>query len=413
MNILFLQKRVLYPLNTGCRVRNGSILQHLVQRHNITYVCNESPGDEPAVAEMRRVGMTVETVPWPNEVTHRHWKFFLKISQNLLSPLPYTVVKDFDSALRARVQSLLNSGSFDLLICDFVQMALNCRGLSGCPQLLFQHNVETQLLERYARTTTNPMKRWMLELQARKMHQFEMQSGREFQHVIAISEPDAKFFREKFNWSHVSTIDTGADLNYYRPHKSPVVPGRIVFVGSLDWQPNENAIAHFVANCWPAIRAACPQATFQAIGRNPRKRLQQLERIPGVKIIGNVPDVRPYVADAAVSVVPLLAGSGTRLKIIEALAMGKAIVSTSLGAEGLKVAHGEHLLIADRPAEFSAAVIQLLKNTLLRQHFERAARELVEAHFSSEKIAAQFEEICERTACVSNLQPRTTIAAAA
>jgi glycosyltransferase involved in cell wall biosynthesis len=170
-----------------------------------------------------------------------------------------------------------------------------------------------------------------------------------------------------------------------------------VFVGSMDWLPNQDGVEHFVNRIWPEIREKRPNAAFQVVGRNPPPRVRRLGQAPGVEVVGAVPDVRPYLAEAAVVVVPLLVGGGTRIKIFEAMAVEKAVVSTSLGAEGLELTPGEHIMLADTPSEFAEAVCGLLENADHRARLASAARRLVTANYSVETIARQFDAICRRT----------------
>ena len=170
-----------------------------------------------------------------------------------------------------------------------------------------------------------------------------------------------------------------------------------MFVGSLDWLPNQDGVRYFVKRIWPDVRRQHPQAVFQIVGRNPTSSVVQLGKEPGVEVVGSVPDVRPYLSEAAVVVVPLLVGGGTRLKIYEALAMQKVVVSTPLGAEGLEVTPGQHLLLAEQPAEFAEAIHKLLTDVAFRNRLAEQAREFVVENYSAERVARQFEQVCLRT----------------
>jgi glycosyltransferase involved in cell wall biosynthesis len=236
-----------------------------------------------------------------------------------------------------------------------------------------------------------------MALQWRRMRRFEAGCGPAFDAVVAVSEQDRQTFAKEYGWQHVQAIDTAVDVDYFRPNGTVEQPDQVVFIGSLDWMPNQGGVAFFVNEVWPLIRRAKPQATFRIVGRNPSRNVRRLERTPGVEVVGTVPDVRPHLAAAAVVVVPLLVGSGTRIKIFEAMAMGKALVSTSIGAEGLPVSSGEHLLLADSPPDFAEAVIQLLDNSDRRVRLGKAASHLVNANYGTETVARQFEQICEQT----------------
>ena len=396
MRILFLQKRPLFPANTGGKIRTLNVLRHLARWHEITYLCNLQDDEQRYVEPMRELGLRVDTVPW-RETRRYSLRFYLELAGNLFSPYPYNVAKDSDKRLRERARQLLEEQPYDLIICDFVQMARNCIGLAQIPKILFQHNVEAQIFARHARHDKGFLRRRLMASQYRKMYRFEGAAGRKFDTVVAVSQIDARRFREDYGWRHVRTIDTAVDTDYFAPSEAHESPGRVVFVGSMDWLPNQDGVQDFVAHAWPRIRAAVPEAEFRIVGRDPTAEVRRLELEPGVIVEGTVPDIRPHVAAAEVCVVPLRIGGGTRLKIYEAMAMAKAVVSTSVGAEGLPLQSGEHLVIADGAEAMAAAVVQLLKSSDERRRLGVGARALVEEKFSAEKVARQFDDICRDT----------------
>ncbi|HLJ95933.1 MAG TPA: glycosyltransferase family 4 protein [Gemmataceae bacterium] len=396
MKILFAQKQILFPHDTGAKIRVLNILRHLARRHEITFLSGLRPGEEIHVEKMHALGLRLETVR-ARESPRASLRFYRDAALNLFSPYPFSISRNFDPALRARGRALVAQEAYDLLICDTVFMARNTRELDVPARILFQHNVESLIFQRHADVATGWLRSRYMALQWRRMRRFESDCGRFFHTIIAVSEQDRQTFAREYIWHHVQTIDTAVDVDYFRPNGTPEHPDHIVFVGSLDWMPNQDGVIHFVQEVWPRIRHARPQAIFRIVGRNPARSVRRLERVDGVEVVGTVPDVRPHLAEAAVVVVPLLVGGGTRIKIFEALAMGKALVSTRIGAEGLPVQSGEHLLLADSPADFAEAVIQLLKDPERRGRLGQAASRLVTAHYGSEVVARQFEQICEQT----------------
>jgi glycosyltransferase involved in cell wall biosynthesis len=189
----------------------------------------------------------------------------------------------------------------------------------------------------------------------------------------------------------VFTVPTGVDTSYFAPDGVPESPGRLVFIGSMDWYPNEDAMMFFIGEILPAVRRAVPDVELTVVGRDPSARLRAMGEAAGVRITGTVDDVRPWIADAAVYVVPLRVGGGTRLKIFEGLAMGKAVVSTTVGAEGLPLVDGTHFVRADAPAGFARAVVSLLRDPARRRALGMAGRQLVEARYSWATVARKFE----------------------
>ena len=393
--ILFLQKRLLFPTDSGGKIRTLNVLRHLAKWHDITYLCNVLENERPYLGEMTDLGLQMDTIPW-REVSRQSPRFYMDLAVNLLSRYPFNVNKDYDSRLRQRAAELIASESFDLVVCDFVQMARNCLGLSGPPQLLFEHNVEAQIFQRHAQNDEGWLRRKFMALQWKKMHRFESQAGAQFDRVVAVSEQDRTIYENDYGWEHVDVIDTAVDTEFFTPQIDDEIQGRCVFVGSMDWLPNQDGTKHFVRNIWPLVLKEHPSATFQIVGRNPPDFVRELGNEPGVEVTGSVPDIRPHMAEAEVVVVPLLVGGGTRLKIFEGMAMQKATVSTPLGAEGLKVTHENDILLSESPETFASSVNRLLSDADLRKRLAANSLDLVTTKFSAEAIARQFDGICQK-----------------
>jgi glycosyltransferase involved in cell wall biosynthesis len=392
VKILFIQNRPLFPADTGGKIRTLNVLKHLARWHDVTYLCSSEAGDEPHLAQMSDLGLKVEAVPH-RRIRRGSLRFWTRLATNLFSSLPLSIAKNYDPALRRRACDLVAQGNFDLLICDFLHTARYGAGL-GLPSVLFQHNVEAQILARHAEQDGGRLRRLYMGLQYRRTLKFESRSGRDFDAVIAVSQTDRETFRRDYRWQHAHAIDTAVDLDYFQPAATPVRPERCAFVGSLDWMPNADGVIHFVRNVWPLVRQRRPAATFAIVGRSPSPAVLKLAEVPGVEVHASVPDVRPYLADAAAVLVPLHVGGGTRLKIFAAMAMAKAIVSTTLGAEGLPVEHGRDILIADGDQNFADAVIALLESPQKQSDIGQAARHLVLERFGTEGVARQFERVC-------------------
>ncbi len=395
MKILFIQNRPLFPANTGGKIRTLNILRHLAGWHEITYLCNCHEGDEAYFPKMRELGLRFEAVP-RREVRWGSLRFFGAMARNLISPLPFNVAKHFDAHVRDRVRTLLAEDCYDLIICDFLQTALHGVDFPVPASILFQHNVEAQILQRHAETSSGSVKRRYLAMQWQRMRRFEGATGRKFDVVIAVSEQDRAIFERDYGWQHVEAIDTGVDTEYFQPGSAPEDGNRVLFLGSMDWLPNREGVKHFVRHIWPLVRKEQPQAVFEIVGRNPSAEIRALAATEGVEVVGTVDDVRPYLARSAVVVVPLLVGGGTRLKIFEALAMGKAVVSTAIGCEGLPVIAGKHLWVEDAPERFAGALGALLASVEQRRILATAGRELVCENYGTEPVARQFDAICRK-----------------
>jgi glycosyltransferase involved in cell wall biosynthesis len=265
----------------------------------------------------------------------------------------------------------------------------------------FTHNVEAEIFERHAANARGVFKRWMWSSQHRKMRRFEAQALRSYDRVVAVSERDARHFGSAYGVRHAEAIPTGVDLDFFSWSDPQAVdeqhPATAVFVGSMDSAANIDAVAFFIRQVWPLVLAKCPQAQFLVVGRNPPSSLQALGRsIRQVTFTGSVPDVRPYVRGAHVSVIPLLVGGGTRIKAFESMSMGCPVVSTAIGIEGLSLMESEHFLQGNDAASFAQAVLRLFDDAGERRALAARARAFVEQRFGHRVAAEVFEQICLR-----------------
>ena len=399
MKILWLNAGLLLPLDKGGKLRTWHLMRHLAERHHITYLSYTDPAEPEAHRlGMREVCAELETIPRtdPRKGTAR---FYADAARYLVNPVPYAVAKYRSAEYAARVQDLLNTGSFDAVVCDFLPPVVNLPRSLPCPAVLFTHNVEAEIWRRHAETATNPVARHLLGQQWRRMLGFERTALARFDLVLAVSEADRQTFHRLYPGvvrSPVHVVQTGVDTRYFSPSPSLSRPGHLVFTGSMDWLPNEDGMLYFAREILPRIRQAEPAATLSIVGRAPTPAVQRLAREPGIEVTGRVDDVRPHIAAGSVYVVPLRVGGGTRLKIFEAMGMARAIVSTTIGAEGLPVTDGENILLADTPQAFADAAVRLIRDNQLRERLESAARRLVLDKYDWSAVAQDFEDALER-----------------
>jgi len=248
----------------------------------------------------------------------------------------------------------------------------------------------------------NLLKRAFLYGQWRKALAYERAACRRFNTVVAVSADDRELMRREYRVERIADVPTGVDTDYFRPRRlEKLEPHNLVFTGSMDWLPNEDAIRYFIEEIMPRVKESVPDVTLTVVGRNPYPSLlERSRRDPAIIVTGRVEDVRPYMEQAAVYIVPIRVGGGTRLKIYEAMAMEKPIISTTIGAEGLPVRDGVELSLADTPLGFAEKVVEVITNqTLARELGERAAA-TVREKFGWDKVAAEFAEICRRAARV-------------
>jgi glycosyltransferase involved in cell wall biosynthesis len=405
LRILWVKAGKLLPLDTGGKIRSYNILRQLARDHQVRLLSYYG-GQKDSIyeGEIQRElpgAETIYTAALDGGVVAQSLDYLRRIFQ----AAPFAVSKFTHPDVKRVVANGLAENRFDVAVCDFLSASLNFPENLATPTVLFQHNVETALWQRMASTESNPAKRMAYKIEARKMARYERTALRKFHHVIAVSDHDREQMRTMNPSCPISVVPTGVDTQKYAvASPAQAEPPRIIFLGSMDWEPNIDAVIYFGQEIFPRVRAEFPSAVFQIVGRNPHSRVKQLA-CDSVQVTGTVPSVAEYLRDATLVVVPLRIGGGTRLKIFEAMAMGKAVISTSIGAEGLDVKNGRDLILADDAATFSEATILLLKDAGLRRRYEQVAAQLA-AQYDWSKIAQRFVEVLQETRRGADLSVR-------
>jgi polysaccharide biosynthesis protein PslH len=399
MRILLTLPGPLFPADTGGKIRSLNIFSRLAKKaeiHAVSFM--DLTRDLASVSDMKSLFASYTPV-FKTEARKYSATFYSELLANQISSWPYFLAKCNRSDFRRTVRDLATRKRFDLVFCDFLQTAAPLRELSTRPKVVFEHNVEFSLRRRKWEAAEEPLRRLVYGAEWKKTRRIEADVCRSFDHVITVSDDDRRTLERELGVSHTSTIPTGVDTDFFRPINDGPQPGRLVFVGSMDWDPNEDGAAWFLRQVYPRIRQVVPKVSFSIVGRAPSSRLRAIaEKEPGVEITGWVPDVRPYLGKAEVVVVPLRVGGGTRIKIPEAMAMAKAVVSTAIGAEGLPFRDGREIRIAKQPEQFAQAVVELLNNSPLRNSIAAAARDEVVNNHGWEAVVARVEQILEHVA---------------
>ena len=394
LRILWLKTELLHPVDKGGKIRTYNMLKELKRDHHITYLTLDD-GSADSDAREQAYEYCHDLVCVPHHQREKFSKgFYVELLFNLASQFPYAIKKYESPAMRTEI--VAREDLIDVVICDFLAPAINVPPSLSCPSILFQHNVEAMIWKRHYEVQNNRAKKTYLRDQWRKMVRFEKEMCRRFDAVIAVSAEDRDQMREEYGVSEVFEVPTGVDTEFFRPTGTAIIdPHNVVFTGSMDWLPNEDAIRYYTDQIMPIVRRSIPDATLTVVGRNPYPGLLELSRRdPSIIVTGRVDDVRPYMERAAAYVVPLRIGGGTRLKIYEAMAMEKAIVSTTIGAEGLPVSDGRELRIADTPETFAASVVELLTNAEAARKLGQEAARVVREKFGWNGVAKRFAEIC-------------------
>jgi len=387
--MLFVSPRFLFPVDSGGKIRTTQILRGLKGGHFSVRLA--LPAAQTLVERHRTEleGLCDDLLWWPEPAHDLVWK--ARRLSYLASRLPIPVRSDWSAPAERLVHRALADRP-DVVVFDFLHSVVLAPQTIGCPSVLFTHNVETEIFARHAAVATGFLRKRLWSNQAAKMRRFESATLRRFDVVVAVSERDALAFRSDHPEVRTAVIPTGVDPDFFRFHE-PVSSNHLVFCGSMDWLANQEAMNFFLDAIWDHIVAEVPDARLTVIGRAPPASLVEKAAGRGANwtFTGYVDDVRPYMQGAAVSVIPMRVGGGTRLKVYEAMAAGTPIVSTTVGVEGLPIVDGEQYLRADEPIEFARAVVSLLKDSGQRRRMAADARALVESQFSYVNAAQVFE----------------------
>ena len=385
-----------FPPNSGKRIRTLNLITRLARRHHVTLVChrNADPREAKYAAENLADHGIASVVADRSAPPKSGLPFAGRLAANLLSPLPYSVASHASPELRQAMRYVAASGAVDLWQCEGTTSAEMLRFVPG-PRIVHTQNVEATIWRRYLENEHSPLRRWYIKGQWQKFRRYERQVLRGADHVVAVSQSDAMVFRDDYGVRRVDVVENGVDTAYFRPAEDVVRrPKRLLFLGSLDWRPNQDAVEQLLNVVFPAVRAREPQAELAIVGRNPSAALRiKIASQPGVELHPDVADVRPYLASAGLLVVPLRVGGGSRIKILEALASGLAVISTRVGAEGLDLEPEHHLTVVDTIAELIPAIAEGMRQPSATVEQARRGRQAVIARHDWDQIAARLERV--------------------
>lgn len=386
MKLLMISARLPRP-QSGSSSRNYHLLKALARDHTVsllTFVDSAEAEASEDLAHLKAFTRTLILVPRQPQRAKR-WQQLLSV----LRGRSYLLNLYINSEMQKAFEALLVRDHYDAVLFESDLMA-GYRVPEGVKIFIDQHNLEYEIPQRTAEQEKLSLRRWYNGKEARLLKRGEIDRCRKADLVTVTSERERKILQQELP-HQIAVVPNGVDIEMFiRDETAREQPRQIIFTGTMDYYPNTQAALFFAQQCWPLIRAQIPDATWQIIGRNPPSEVQHLTQMPGVTVTGWVPDMRPYLAEAAIAIAPLQIGSGTRLKILEALSMRRAVVSTSLGCEGLSVESGKHLLVADQPQAFAEAVTTLLQRSELRKTLGDAGRALVEAAYGWDRCSADL-----------------------
>ena len=401
MRILWVKIGALLPLDSGGKLRTHAMLTEISRLHDVVYL-SLLPGDEPLDEREESDPYAAEKIWFRAPITRKGSPgFWIDLAWTFIATTrPYALQRYAASAFRKKLRELSKTQDFDLVVCDFLAPALNFADVDfACPVVLFQHNVEALIWQRLAAGRSSSVGRWFFRRQHRRMQHWEARLSSIFDGVVTVSPEDAELARSEYGLTNVlGHVPTGVDSGAFKPAPplAPELAPTVGFLGAMDWMPNIEGVLWFVREVLPLVRQRVPGTRFKIIGRNPPPSIRALATAEsGIEVTGTVDDVQPHVHGCNLIVVPLLSGGGTRIKIFECMAMGVAVVSTTIGAEGLPLVAGEDLQIADTVGAFADSVTELLQNPGLAHRLAQHARERTVREFGWQAAASRFIALCE------------------
>lgn len=395
MRILFLSRWFPYPPDNGSRIRVYNLLKTLATRH-IVHLISFTDDVQGAAEGMRVLNgwlERIELVPYC-DFQPRRWKAVM----GYFSPYPRSVVDTFNLEMKEKVEQFTNSTFFDAVIASQIDMARYLRGLSGSCLLL--EELELSILYENAHKAKSAYRKARAMLTWWKLANYVRGFSDIIHGCTVVSEREKKLSQETLKSNvRIKVIPNGVDVDYYSGDYGDLEAYSMVYSGSLTYGANFDAMAYFLANIYPLVQAEIPQVKLYITGKVDGVPLERLPKLPGVIFTGYLTDIRPRVAQSWVSVAPLRVGGGTRLKILESLALGTPVVATNKGAEGLDLAPDKDLFIADQPIDFAQKVVRILKDRQLRDSLGAQGRKTVNERYSWHGIGSEFNQFIEEMVC--------------
>jgi glycosyltransferase involved in cell wall biosynthesis len=402
MNILFLSTRSPYPLISGHSLRTYHILKGAAQNHNVTFVTFvQLPEHELKKENLDHLRSFCKAVyPFKIPVDFSKVKLASSLFINLFSPLPFVAQKYDAPLMRQKIREIMQTEYIDLVHVDMLPLTVYINEFENLPRILVNHKVESVRLYRWFQTEPNPIKKAYLGLQWLKLRAFERSAMEKFDGCVVVSETDKELLRSMGVKNKLFVVPNGTDTKFFKPNQNKVIENSVLWIGHMDVHTNRDAVLYLWKEIYPILRQKYPEVKMTFVGTAPPKEIAEAANEDGqVRVTGFVDDIRPYIDEAAVIVIPIRIGSGTRLKILDSMAMGKAIVSTSVGCEGLNVDDGKNILIADDPEDFADKTIELIKNTSMRIILEKNALELAKSYdwdLIREKQEIVYQDVMNR-----------------
>lgn len=406
MRILWLSHFVPYPpTGHGALQRTHHLLKEASRRHetHVVALCPPSTFASPlevshAVRELSAFAASVEVFPLKAEFFRL--RRALWAASSLVGRVSFWEKRYWCQRAYEHLGRLARATRFDLVHVDTVFLKRYLDAIPGVPVVLNHHNVESHLLRRRAASEGASWRKILFQTEANKVATLERGVAARAAQNLVVSELDGARLRETMPEAHITTVANGVDVDFFRANSSDgAAAGTLIFAGSMDWFPNRDAVLFFASEIWPRLLEDNPDRRMTVIGRAPPASVATLARDSRFRVLGFVDDVRPYIEAASIYVCPIRVGGGTRLKILDALAMSRPIVSTDVGVEALGLLEGAHYLRADTPPEFVSQIRRLEADPELRRRLGEQGRAFVTQRYSWPRIAESLEQAYTRAAC--------------
>ncbi len=407
MKIAVVDWDITYPTNSGKRLRTLNLMIQLAKRHELHYVSRGDSKSPEAFAAKEFLGdhaIQSHFLSHPIPKKSGAGYAYRILANATTSSLPYAVAAHQGTAFQRDFAKFARQHAFDVWQLEWTPYSTMLAGVSPAPRVIVAHNVDSLIWQRYYETESRPLHKAYIRRQMNRFLSFEQHAFSSASRVVAVSEPDAKLMREMFGIDHVDVVDNGVDVERYGNMQRRPQNGEILFLGSLDWRPNQDALRLLISEVMPRVLAKQPAAKLVIVGRNPPGWLsQQAAGSPSIELHANVPDVQPYLETASLMAIPLRIGGGSRLKMIEALAARVPVVATTIAAEGLCVCGGEHYAVADTVESMAEKIVHWLRNPQFAADCANIGQQLVADHYGWDRLAGLLETSLQR-ACETNMK---------
>jgi sugar transferase (PEP-CTERM/EpsH1 system associated) len=394
MRILFISTENPFPVDHGHHIRTYHILRAMARRHQIHFVgfAQDHSGFD-FQPQLEQLCKSVAIFP----LRFRGWRQIFLAMRNLFSADPFVAQKYCDRAAIDYIRQLVARGAIEAVHIDMLHIAGYREAVAALPTVLVNHNVESLRLARWAAVERNPLLRLYLKVQRAKLAQFERTVCPQFDVCMVVSQDDEAILTEMCGAGNFEVIPNGVDGDYFRPNGKTASPNTLVWTGSMSSPYNRDGVDYFLSEIWPLVVRQAPDAKAIFVGKNPTRLLKSVANADSrISYSGYVEDVRPYIAAAAIFIAPLRAGSGTKIKVLNAMAQGKPVVTTPVGVEGIAATNGDEIIVANDPHAFANNIVFLLENPGEARRIGMNARQVIETKYDWRIIEKDIDRLYEK-----------------